>query len=126
MRVIKMSLSERKTSHRDKRHKHIRKRISGTKDRPRLIVFRSNKHMYAQLIDDVEQRTLMGVSTLSKEMQSNKKSTKVESAKVLGKRLAEMAKEKKITRVVFDRAGYMYHGRVKALADGAREGGLDF
>ena len=120
-----MSISVRKTSNRDKRHKHIRKRISGTKERPRLIVFRSNKHIYAQLVDDVDQRTLMGVSTLSKDVETDKK-TKVESAKALGMHLAEMAKAKKISNVVFDRAGYMYHGRVKALADGAREGGLDF
>ena len=106
---------------RSRRHMRVRQRVAGTSERPRLAVFRSLKHIYAQLVDDVAQRTLMTVSSQS--IGAGKKSEK--SAQV-GKTIAAKAKAAGITRVVFDRAGYKYHGRVKAVADGAREGGLEF
>lgn len=101
----------------------IRKKISGTPDRPRLSVFRSNKFIYAQLIDDTNAHTLCAVSSKDAE---NSKGTKTEQASHIGKLLAEKAKASNIETVVFDRGGYRYHGRVKALADGAREAGLKF
>ncbi len=106
----------------------IRKKIFGTPEKPRLVVFRSNKHIYAQVVDDVNHRTLLQVSTLSKEVKEriNGVSGKVAKAKVVGNLVAENAKNLNISRVVFDRGGYLYHGRVKAIADGAREGGLKF
>jgi large subunit ribosomal protein L18 len=104
-----------------RRHLRVRHRVAGTAERPRLVVFRSLKHIYAQLVDDTTGRTLMTVS--SQAVASGKKS---ERAEQVGKAIAEQAKAAKITRVVFDRAGYKYHGRVKAVADGAREGGLEF
>ena len=107
-----------------RRHKKIRSTISGTKDRPRLSVFRSNKGMYVQLIDDVAGKTL--VSAGVKELGKDSKEKKTDQSFKLGKILAEKASEKKITTAVFDRGGYRYHGRVKAVADGAREGGLIF
>ena len=103
----------------------IRKRISGTADVPRLAVFRSNKEIYAQLIDDVTGSTLAACSSSEKEI-SKSKSNKIETAALVGKKLAEMAVTKGIKQVSFDRSGYLYHGRVKSLADGAREGGLKF
>ncbi|MBN1541212.1 50S ribosomal protein L18 [candidate division KSB1 bacterium] len=113
---------------RDRRRLHIRKTISGSAERPRLVVFRSNKHIYAQIIDDSKRVTLIGASSKSKGLQAELESakTKVERARLVGKHIAELAKEKNIERIVFDRAGYLYHGRVKALAEGAREGGLEF
>ncbi len=106
-----------------RRHLRVRKRVEGTPERPRLVVFRSLKHIYAQLVDDRSSRTLMTVSDLSADGAAGKKA---EKATAVGKALAAKAKEAGITRVVFDRAGYRYHGRVKAVADGAREGGLEF
>jgi large subunit ribosomal protein L18 len=103
------------------RHMRVRKKVAGTAERPRLVVFRSDKHIYAQLVDDDAGRTIATVSTLK--VGSGKKS---EKASEVGKQVAEIAKDKGITRVVFDRGGYKYHGRVKAVADGAREGGLEF
>ncbi len=103
-----------------RRHLRLRNRIKGSAERPRLVIFRSLKHIYAQLVDDVAQRTLL---TVGDGELAGKKS---EKASLVGKALAGVAKEKGITKVVFDRAGYRYHGRVKALADGAREGGLEF
>jgi large subunit ribosomal protein L18 len=103
------------------RHLRVRKKVSGTADRPRLVVFRSDKHIYAQLVDDDAGRTIATVSTLK--VGSGKKT---EKASEVGKQVAAVAKDKGITRVVFDRGGYKYHGRVKAVADGAREGGLEF
>ena len=116
------------TLQRARRRLHIRKKITGSTERPRLVVFRSNKHIYAQLIDDLDRRTLLTVSTLSKDIAKDVDSAENKSAKarLVGKLLAEKAKENKIEKVVFDRAGYLYHGRVKALADAAREGGLEF
>ena len=111
-----------------RRKKHIRKHISGTPDKPRLVVFRSAKHIYAQLVDDLNQRTITGVSSLTKELQPqiSKAKSKVEVAKIVGKGIAEKAKQLKLEKVVFDRNGYIYHGRVKAVAEAAREGGLKF
>ena len=106
-----------------KRHKRVRGKISGTAARPRLNVFRSNANIYAQLIDDVAGVTLASASTLDKEVS---KGTKTEQAVVVGKLVAERAVAKGISEVVFDRGGYLYHGRVKALADSARENGLKF
>ena len=111
-----------KTEKRARLHKKIRSRVSGTAERPRLAVFRSNRYMYAQLIDDINGVTLASASDIS----LNDKITKVARAKVVGQKLAEEAKKNKITTVVFDRGGFSYRGRVQALADGAREGGLAF
>ena len=107
------------------RHKRIRSKISGTSAIPRLCVFRSNTGIYAQIIDDETRTTLVSASTLDKDLKI-KNGSNVEAAKVVGKAIAEKAKKKKITKVVFDRGGYLYHGRVKALADAARENGLEF
>lgn len=108
-----------------KRHKRIRGKISGTAERPRLSIFRSNKNIYAQLIDDVEGVTLASASTLDKGV-SSEEGTSIEKAQAVGKAIAEAAKKKNITSVVFDRSGYLYHGRIAALADAARENGLEF
>ncbi|MDX2066153.1 MAG: 50S ribosomal protein L18 [Fimbriimonadaceae bacterium] len=105
------------------RHARIRKRITGTADRPRLSVFRSLKHISAQIIDDTKGLTLAAVSTVQKDLGP---SGNIENAKAAGKLLAEKAKAAGITSVVFDRGGFQYHGRVAAFAEGAREGGLEF
>lgn len=112
----------KKTTGRTARKARIRAKISGTDQKPRLVVFRSLNNHYLQLIDDVKGVTLIGISDYSDTL----KGTKSEKAKQLGQKLAELAKEKKITTCVFDRNGFRYHGRVKAIADGAREGGLKF
>ncbi len=110
-----------------KKHKRIRNRFSGTGERPRLAVFRSNNHMYAQIIDDTVGNTLTSASTLEKELQSElEKTNNVDAAAYIGKVIAKRALEKGITTVVFDRGGYLYHGKVKALAEAAREAGLQF
>ena len=101
----------------------IRKRLSGSGERPRMTVYRSNKQIYVQLVDDVSGQTLVSASSKEKEIAS-KKVNKIDQAKLVGKRLAEKAKKKGIESVVFDRNGYLYHGRVKNLADAARESGL--
>lgn len=106
-----------------KRHRRVRGKISGTAERPRLSIFRSNKNIYAQLIDDVAGVTLASASTLDENVSD---ATKVEQAAAVGKAIAEAAKAKNISTVVFDRSGYLYHGRIQALADAARENGLDF
>lgn len=108
-----------------KRHLRVRKKISGTQERPRLSVFRSSKHIYAQLIDDVQGVTIVSASTLEKEL-SDANGGNVESARKIGELIAERAKEKGYEKVVFDRGGYLYHGRIQALADAAREAGLQF
>ena len=110
---------------RQKRHDRIRLRLEGTGSRPRLAVFRSNTHIYAQVIDDASGRTLAAASTVEKELRGFKQ-TKTEEAAVVGRLVAERAKSAGIERVVFDRAGFRYHGRIKSLADAAREAGLDF
>jgi large subunit ribosomal protein L18 len=110
-----------------KRKKRIRKKISGNPERPRLSVFRSSKHIYAQLIDDDNAVTLVAVSTLHPDVrQQEKVKGKIEDAKRVGKMIADQAKAKGITEVVFDRNGFLYHGRVRALATAAREAGLEF
>ncbi len=109
---------------RKKRKARIRKKVNGTAERPRLVVFRSNKHIYAQIIDDLAGATLASASTLALEGENNRLT--VENAKLVGKKVAEEAIKKSITSVVFDRNGFVYHGRIKAVADGAREGGLNF
>ena len=110
-----------------KRRKRIRKKISGSPERPRLSVFRSSKHIYAQVIDDLNGVTLVAASTLNPEIRGQEKvKGKMEDAKRVGKMLADKAKLQNITRVVFDRNGFLYHGRVRALATAAREAGLEF
>ena len=108
--------------------KHIRKRIQGKPERPRLVVYRSLKAIYAQLVDDSTNKTIFGVSSLSKDLREKTKKAKgkIEVAKIVGQALGEEATKRKIKQVVFDRSGYLYHGRVKAVADGAREAGLKF
>ena len=110
---------------RQKRHDRIRLRLEGTESRPRLAVFRSNIHIYAQVIDDASGRTLAAASTVEKELRGSK-STKTEEAAVVGRLVAERSKAAGVERVVFDRAGFRYHGRIKSLAEAAREAGLDF
>ena len=110
-----------------KKHMRIRNRFSGTAERPRLAVFRSNNHMYAQIIDDTVGNTLVSASTLQKEVKAEvEKTNNVDAAAYLGKVIAERALEKGIKEVVFDRGGFIYQGKIKALADAAREAGLEF
>ena len=106
-----------------RRHARVRKKISGTFDRPRLNVFRSNSQIYAQIIDDVKGETIVSVSSLDLKLEQG---GNVEAAKKVGAEIAKRAQDKKISTVVFDRGGYIYHGRVKALAEAAREAGLEF
>jgi large subunit ribosomal protein L18 len=114
-------------SQRRMRHLRVRKHVSGTAARPRLVVFRSHQHIYASLVDDVSGRTLFTVSTTQKAVGERVSDQRpVERAREVGRTAALQAKDRGITRVVFDRAGYLYHGRVAALAEGAREGGLEF
>ena len=109
---------------RKQRKARIRKKVNGTSERPRLVVFRSNKHIYAQIIDDLAGATLASASTLN--LEGDNIRLTIDNAKLVGKKVAEEAIKKSITSVVFDRNGFVYHGRVKAVADGAREGGLNF
>jgi len=113
-----------KSSRRERIKRGIRKRLSGSAERPRLSVYRSNKAIYAQVIDDVTGKTLVSASSMAKDFSVN--GTKIEQSKEVGRLIAEKAKAAGINKVVFDRNGYLYHGRVKSLAEGAREGGLDF
>lgn len=115
-----MKMPKTRAEYRVRRHVRLRKRVSGTPERPRLVVYRSLKHIYAQLVDDVAQRTIMTVTD------NGFNGKKLEKSVEVGKLLATKAKEAGFTKVVFDRGGYRYHGRVKAVADGAREGGLEF
>ncbi len=120
-----MSIKSRKA--RERRRRRVRMKLSGTPERPRLNVFRSLDNIYAQVIDDVEGRTLASASSLDKDLRSEmSEKTKREQAELVGKTVAERAKAAGIEAVVFDRGGFLYHGRIKALADGAREGGLKF
>ncbi|HEY4694699.1 MAG TPA: 50S ribosomal protein L18 [Candidatus Nanoarchaeia archaeon] len=114
---------KKKSERKAKRHLKIRSKVKGSQERPRLVVFRSNLHIYGMLVDDAVGKTILSVSDKNLE---NKNLTKTEKAESVGKLLAEKAKKEKISKVVFDRAGYLYHGRVKALAEGARAGGLNF
>lgn len=112
---------------REKKHMRIRNRFSGTAERPRLAVFRSNNHMYAQIIDDIVGNTLVSASTLEKEIKAElNKTNDVEAAAYLGKVIAKRAMDKGISEVVFDRGGFLYHGKIEALAEAAREAGLVF
>lgn len=110
---------------RKKRHQHVRRRVTGTAERPRLNVFRSSKHIYAQLVDDVNGVTLAASSTIDKDLKIENGGN-VEAAKQVGETVAKRALDKGIETIVFDRGGYLYHGRIKALAEGAREAGLKF
>lgn len=117
---------EKKRVARLKRHERVRKKITGTTERPRLSVFRSNLYISAQIIDDSKGVTLTMASSQEKDLAKKKGTKNIEMAKKVGQLLAKRAKEKKIISVVFDKGGYLYHGKVKALADAAREGGLEF
>ena len=111
------------------RHKRVRRKVAGTTERPRLVIHRSNKNMQAHIADDATGKVLLGISTQAKELdsaRSGEERTKTALARAAGKLLAEKARAAGITRVVFDRGGYLYHGRVAAFAEGAREGGLEF
>ncbi len=120
-------IASRKSDARAKRHRRIRTRLQGTADVPRLCVFRSAHHIYAQVIDDGRGASLCGASTLSPAIRDELKGLKkMEKSRRVGLLIARLAKEKGVERVAFDRGGYLYHGRVRALADGAREGGLKF
>jgi len=122
-----MAKTNARTLARLRRQKKVRKKIRGTAERPRLSVFRSTRHIYAQLVDDESGRTITGVSTLTAAVRDKlPASGNIEAAKRVGRAMAERAREKGVTRVVFDRNGFLYHGRVKALAEAAREGGLEF
>lgn len=116
----KIGIPRTNADRRRRRHMRLRNTLAGTTGRPRLVVFRSLKHIAAQLVDDQQRRTILAVSDQGIE------GTKTQRATEVGKRIAARAKESGVSKVVFDRAGYRYHGRVKALADGAREGGLEF
>lgn len=116
-----------RTKVRENKHRKLRNRFSGTPERPRLAVFRSNNHMYAQIIDDTVGNTLVAASTVEKEVKAElKKTNDVEAAAYLGKVIAKRAMDKGITEVVFDRGGFLYHGKIAALAEAAREAGLVF
>ncbi|RME78822.1 MAG: 50S ribosomal protein L18 [Planctomycetota bacterium] len=128
----------KKRQRRQRRHYHIRHKVVGTHERLRLAVFKSNKHIYCQIFNDMENKCLCGVSTLTpsirqkiaeekeKAKKEGKKFTKTDQARLVGEKIAELAKEKGVEKVCFDRGGFKYHGRIKALADSARKGGLQF
>jgi large subunit ribosomal protein L18 len=117
---------DRKISARKRRHYRVRKKILGTAERPRLSVFRSNSHLYAQVIDDLVGKTVASASTLDKELKKKVKSTTIDAAKKVGELIAKRTLASGVKAVVFDRGGYIYHGKVKSLAEGAREAGLIF
>ena len=118
---------EKKHELRRRRHYRLRRKVNGTPDRPRLAIFRSLKHIYAQVIDDTQHRTLAAASTMDGSLKTSLKTGgDIEAAKAVGKLVAERAKEQGVSKVVFDRGGFAYHGRIASLADAAREAGLDF
>ena len=122
-----MSSKVDKKKARIKRHNRVRKNVHGTSERPRLSVFKSSNHIYAQIVDDISCTTLLTVSTLSPDVREKvKNGGNIESAKLVGETIGKKALDSNISKVVFDRGGYLYHGRVKALADAAREAGLTF
>ena len=128
-RIKPSKLRKSRRLQRQRRHTRIRKRMHGTSDRPRLVVYRSLKNIEGQLVDDDARRTLVGLSTLAVELKGGEPgegNRKVEAARAAGKLLAERARDQGVTAVVFDRGGFRYHGRVKAFAEGARAGGLVF
>jgi large subunit ribosomal protein L18 len=119
--------NKERQARRVRRHRRVRKKVVGTGERPRLVIYRSLNNLEGQVVDDTKGLTLVGVSTLAPDLRdAGSELTKTEKGRLAGKLLAERAKEKGISKVVFDRGGYLYHGRVKAFADGAREGGLEF
>lgn len=120
-----MSLVSR-SERRVRKHTRVRKKVAGTAAQPRLNVYRSSKHIYAQLVDDDKGNTLASASSLHAELDSLKTGANKQAAREVGKLIAKLAKDKKIEKVVFDRGGYVYHGRIKELPEGAREGGLKF
>lgn len=126
MRLIKKLKRFDPRARRLRRHRRVRAKISGTSGRPRLAVFRSLSHIYVQVIDDESATTLVSASTLESALRDKRAGTKTEQAKLVGKTLAERARAKGIETVVFDRGGFLYHGRLAALADAAREAGLKF
>ncbi len=117
-----------KLQKRERRHKRVRRKVVGTPERPRLCVFRSAKHIYAQVVDDLQGQTLASTSSikLGKVAESEKEGRKITLAREVGKQIADLAKKKGIQKVCFDRGGYLYHGRIAALADSARKNGLEF
>ncbi|HWO93901.1 MAG: 50S ribosomal protein L18 [Armatimonadota bacterium] len=121
-----MQKTKTRRAARIRRHVRIRRRLEGTPERPRLAVFRSQTHIYAQIIDDAARRTIVAASDVEPELRKNGAEGKTKRAAIVGQRLAERAKAAGITEVVFDRGGFKFHGRVKALAEAAREGGLKF
>ena len=121
-----MAKTNPKVTARAKRVSRIRKKIVGTSERPRLCVFKSNKHIYAQIIDDSLGKTMVSMSTVDKSFEASDEKGKTGAAKTVGAKIAEKARAAGIEKVVFDRGGYLYHGRVKSLSEGAREGGLIF
>ena len=121
-----MSAKKNTLDPRKRRHRRVRKKVRGTADRPRLAVFRSNTHIYAQVIDDVAGRTLASASTVEASIRSAGGTGNIDAAKRVGALVAERASAAGVTKVVFDRGGFLYHGRVAALADAAREAGLEF
>ena len=123
--AVSLTASSRRRVSRLRRHARIRKRVTGTPVRPRLVVTRSSRHIYAQVIDDQKGETLASASSLEKEMRE-KTGANIDAAKAVGKLLAERAVKNGVKEVVFDRGSYLYHGRIKALADAARESGLSF
>ena len=123
------NLKKSRTVQRAKRHRRIRKKLQGSAERPRLVVFRSLRNMEGQLVDDDSSKTILGISTLAEQLKGFKgesRNRRIEIAFEAGKLLAEKAKEAGVEKVIFDRGGYKYHGRVKAFAEGARKGGLEF
>ena len=123
------NLKKSRAIQRAKRHRRIRKKLQGTAERPRLVVFRSLRNMEGQIVDDDSSKTIMGISTLAEQLKgfkSESRNRRIEVAFEAGKLLAEKAKEAGVEKVIFDRGGYKYHGRVKAFAEGARKGGLEF
>jgi len=122
-----VNVAKERRESRQKRQVRVRRKVQGSQERPRLCIFRSARHIYAQIIEDTTGTTLVSVSTVVKDVSGDLKvSGNVEAAKLVGKKIAERALAKNITQVVFDRNGFLYHGRVKALADAAREAGLSF
>jgi large subunit ribosomal protein L18 len=119
-----MNINKNET--RRRRHFRVRKKVAGDAERPRLNVYRANKHIYVQVIDDATGHTLAAASSLDTSLRGSTNGGNVAGAAAVGKLIAERAQAAGVTKVVFDRGGYLYHGRIKALADGAREGGLDF
>ena len=120
------SISKQRLESRKRRHHRVRKKITGTPDRPRLAVFRSNRHLVLQVIDDVAGRTLAAASTVEADVRSAGSTGSIDAATRVGTLVGERAREAGVTKVVFDRGGFLFHGRVKAAADAAREAGLEF